>query len=129
MLNTKAMSAICAAALVALLASVPAGAAHDMQHTTYLSFSGAVALPGVTLPAGDYTFELALPAASLNTVLVTSRARHRVVFLGVTRPVERAAGGGTAPLVTLGEVRDGAPPPVRAWFPDGSVTGQEFIYR
>jgi hypothetical protein len=41
-----------------------AGSASTFKKTTYVRFSGAVALPGVTLSAGEYLFELVNPDTS-----------------------------------------------------------------
>src|SRR4051794_843180 len=46
-----------AAALVAFLA--PGAHADEWNKRTYLTFSGPVQIPGATLPAGTYTFEIA----------------------------------------------------------------------
>ena len=119
--------ALCAAAIFPLLASAPVGAALDLQHTTYLTFSAPVALPGAMLPAGEYIFQVATPMTSANAVLVRSRDSRHVYYMGLTRQIERASSGG--PSVTLGESPAGTPPPIRAWFPEGTRTGQEFIYR
>jgi hypothetical protein len=115
------------AALFALIVSLPANAALDMQHTSYLTFSGAVALPGVTLPAGTYTFELASPQASSDAVLVRSRDRRHVYYLGLTNKIDRPRAD--MPPVMLGESAEGVPPPIRVWFPEGGSFGNEFIYR
>jgi hypothetical protein len=118
--------ALCAAVLVPLLGSAPVGAALDLQHTTYLTFSAPVALPGAMLPAGDYIFQVASPMTSANAVLVRSRDSRHVFYMGLTRQVERSGSGGTS--ITLGESAAGTPPPIRAWFPEGARTGHEFIY-
>ena len=48
------INAACAIALAALIAS-PARA-DEWNKKTFLTFSGPVQVPGVTLPAGTYTF-------------------------------------------------------------------------
>jgi hypothetical protein len=118
---------LAAAAIVSLLASAPVGAAFDLQHTTYLTFSAPVTLPGAMLPAGEYIFQVANPTTSANTVLVRSRDFRHVYYMGLTRHVERAGSGET--LITLGESHAGTPPPIRAWFPEGTRMGHEFIYQ
>ena len=98
------------------------------SHTNHLTFSKAVALPGVTLPAGSYTFEVVNPLTSGNAVLVTSRDRSKVHFVGLTRRAQRPAAMPASQSVTLGEASAGNPPPIRAWFPIGESSGHEFIY-
>jgi hypothetical protein len=50
------------------------------NRTEYLTFSGAVSLPGVTLNRGTYTFEMANSEASADIVRVRNRATNAVVF-------------------------------------------------
>lgn len=89
-----------------------------------LTFSGPVALPGVSLPPGTYTFRRPLanvlqvvnsagtPYAMMNTVSVirTTRPDRYEIVLG-------------APLA------DGSPRRIEAWFPAGETTGQQLMYR
>jgi hypothetical protein len=97
-------------------------------HTNHLTFNRAVALPGVTLPAGSYTFEVINPTTSANTVQVTSRDRSKVHFVGLTRRAHRPAGMPANQAVRFGEASAGNPPPIRAWFPIGESSGHEFVY-
>src|SRR6516164_3213044 len=79
-----------------------------------LTFSGPVALPGVVLPAGTYTFER--PSwNSPDIVRVVSRDRKRPYFMGYTRRVDRPAGAADQ-FVTFGEAPAGAPPPITVWY-------------
>ena len=66
----------------------------------YLTFSGPVSLPGVTLNRGTYSFEVANPEASADIVRVRNRTTDAVVFLGFTYRVERPKGmrGNVAPF-------------------------------
>ena len=92
----------------------------------YLTFSGPVALPGVTLPAGTYTFRM--PSDSdRNVVQVMNRAQSKSYYMGITRPVSRPRAG-TDLLVTVGEAPAGQAPPIQAWFPLGERDGHAFIY-
>ena len=54
----------------ATLAVAFAGTAHadECSKLTYLTFSGPVQLPGITLPAGTYRFELADPDSSRRVI-------------------------------------------------------------
>src|ERR1043166_9215163 len=90
--------------------------AFPAKRLTYLTFSGAVALPGVTLPAGSYAFELADSNAT-NIVLVRNRERSRVYFLGFTDRVARPAGISETSTVTFGEAAPGQPRPIAVWYP------------
>ena len=92
----------------------------------YLTFSGPIALPGVTLPAGTYTFRT--PSDSdRNVVQVMNRAQTKSYYMGITRPVSRPRAG-TDLLVTVGEAPAGQVRPIQAWFPLGERGGHAFIY-
>jgi hypothetical protein len=110
---------------VAALASVHADSWRD---TTYVTFSGSVALPGVTLPAGTYIFERADILSSRNIVQVTSRDRSRVYLVTLTDRTFRPAGWPTNRHISLGEAPAGGVPPVLAWYPVDENVGHRFIY-
>src|SRR6185295_15105062 len=96
--------------------------------TMYVSFSGRVQLPGVTLDAGTYVFELADPLDAYDVVRVLSRRRDRVYFQGFTQRVDRPAGLKPNQVVTLGEATLGVPAPILVWYPENESTGRRFIY-
>jgi hypothetical protein len=121
-------SVLVGAAVVALV--VMAASAHAWtSRINYVTFSGAVSLPGVVLPSGTYTFELAPPSGGLDVVRVSSRDNRRVFYFGFTQAVLRPAGLGQNDIVTFGEAASGQAAPIEAWFPLGSETGHRFIYR
>ena len=105
-----------------------AGHAWSTPNRHYLTFNGSVALPGVVLPPGSYTFEVANRDTSGNIVRVSSR-NGRFQFLGFTRIVERPRSFGRDKRVTFGEAASGVPAPIKIWYPPESSTGHEFIYR
>jgi hypothetical protein len=96
--------------------------------TTYLTFSGPVALPGVTLAAGSYVFELADPTGGSNAVVVRNKARTEHYFLGLTLRVDRPGGLAGEGAVSFGEARPGEARPIVAWYPPDSASGMKFIY-
>jgi hypothetical protein len=98
------------------------------EHTNYITFSRAVALPGVELAAGTYIFETPTNAMSNSVVRVSSRDRKTVYLTAFTRDVRRPKGDQGKLLIKLGEAQAGAVPPVAVWFPIGAQTGHEFIY-
>jgi len=118
------------AATVALGLAPGAAPAQALTATrlTYLTFSGAVALPGATLPAGSYAFEVA-DTGTNNIVLVRTRDRSKVYFLGFTDRIARPSTLRDATGVSFGEAAPGAPPPIAAWFPPESSDGLKFRYR
>ena len=68
----RALKVLCgAAALVAFFA--PGAHADEWNKRTYLTFSGPVQVPGATLPAGTYTFEIANPDTSRHVIRVSEK--------------------------------------------------------
>ncbi len=96
------------------------------NRTTYVTFSGPVGIPGVTLPGGTYIFELA--DGHHNIVRVMSRDRSQQYLMAFTRLVSRPADLPADRTISLGEARDGMVAPVRVWYPVGYGPGREFIY-
>ena len=120
----KSLFVIAAAAVLGVLVAVSAHAWTNDRN--YLTFSGPIALPGVTLPAGTYTFRVP-DSLDKNIVQVMNRAETKSYYMGITRPVSRQRPG-TAMLVTVGEAPAGQTPPIHAWFPLGAPEGHAFIY-
>jgi hypothetical protein len=94
----------------------------------YLTFSGPVSLPGVTLSRGTYTFEVADAEASADVIRVRNRTTNVVVFLGFTHRIERPKGMSDNRSIVFGEAPRGTAPPIVEWYPGGDVTGHQFIY-
>jgi hypothetical protein len=114
-------------ATAAVLGVLAGASAHAWStDTNYLTFNGPVALPGVTLPAGTYTFR-SPSAIDRNIVQVMDRAETKSYYMGITRPVLRPRGD-TDLLVTVGEAAARQVPPIQAWFPRGAPEGHAFIY-
>jgi hypothetical protein len=95
----------------------------------YITFSRAVALPGVELAAGTYIFELATPDTDQTVVRVSSRDRRHVYLQAFTYTVARPATLKKNEIVTFGEVRGAAAPLIAAWYPPDLESGRQFIYR
>src|SRR5690348_5973112 len=112
---------------VALAAGVKAD--RNIAHTTYLTFSQPVRLPGVALGPGTFIFELANPETGSGAVRVVSADRRISYFLGLTTPVERPRNASPGPVVTLGESSKDAAPAIVAWWPLGQSAGYAFNYR
>ena len=79
---------VVAAGLAMLVAIGVATTVHGWtgQQNT-LKFSGAVALPGVVLPAGSYRFQV-MEGGSADIVRVTSDDGRKPYFMGFTRTVK-----------------------------------------
>jgi hypothetical protein len=96
---------------------------------TYLTFSGPVGLPGMTLPAGTYAFELAAPDNNLEIVRVRGKEHSKkVYFMGFTNLVRRPADLPEDYHISFGEAPAGEAPPIVVWYPVGDPTGRQFIY-
>lgn len=96
-------------------------------HTNNVTFSGPVRLPGVTLTAGTYIFER-VEATNPDIVVVRSGDRTKVYYMAMTQRAHRPEGLANDRLVTFGEARPGAVPPIAAWYPIGEAMGHAFVY-
>ena len=112
---------------IAVLGVLAAASAYAFTNDiNYVTFSSPVALPGVTLPAGTYTFRTPSDMDK-NVVQVMDRGETKSYYMGITRPVSRPRGGAQL-LVTIGEASARQVPPIQAWFPLGQTQGHGFIY-
>jgi hypothetical protein len=129
-MTTISRLAATSAILAGILAASPSPRASVETATrrTVITFSGAVALPGTTLPAGTYNFELIDPL-SKDVVIVRSASNPpKLYFMGMTNRVARPAGMSADQLIDIGEPRRGTAPPVLAWFPPDAGEGYRFHY-
>jgi hypothetical protein len=118
-------SLCCVAAMTLLVAS---GAhADEWNKKTYLTFSGPVQIPGATLPAGTYLFQLADPDNSRHVVMVASQDGTHVYGMFITIPNDRIETPDEN-VVMFGEAPAGAPQAVEAWWYPGERIGEEFVY-
>ncbi len=130
---TRASAAV-AFGLVVLVVLLGADATRVAANTpsnrlTYFTFGRSVSLPGVTLPAGTYAFEVANPDSSGNIVLVRDRSRVRTYYTGLTHRTPRPANWSEQRQVVFGEAARGEVAPIVAWYPLDNAMGHEFIYR
>jgi hypothetical protein len=123
----RSMLTACGAILGLVLAAASVKATTE-NRLMYLTFSGPVSLPGVTLGAGTYAFELADTSASLDIVRVRNRDRSQVYFMGFTNRVERPEGRRDNQFVSFGESQAGLAARILAWYPEGDASGHAFIY-
>lgn len=126
MKRVTSIATACATAV--LLAVTMSVSAQDLntQERTYLTFSGPVQLPGMTLQPGTYTFRLA-DSPSRNVVQVLSQDEQEIFgqFLFVQKPRMDVSG---ETVVTFREMPAGMTPAVQYWFYPGEKIGKEFIY-
>jgi hypothetical protein len=115
----------CALALTALVA--PAAHADEYNKLTYVTFSGAVQVPGATLPAGTYTFKLADPENSRRVIQIWNKDATHLYTTLLTIPNQRFQPT-DKPVVLFKETASGEPQAVQAWFYPGDTFGEEFVY-
>ena len=95
----------------------------------YLTFSGPVALPGVTLPTGSYVFERADSSNRADVVRVIDRRTKRIYLQALTIQVARPADLATGSAIVFeAETRPGSAPRIQAWFPADYPYGHKFLY-
>jgi hypothetical protein len=128
MFARRIVHTLCGVVFLGVLATSSIGAFDDGIHSTRFTFSGPVRLPGVTLAAGTYTFEVLNPGTSSNIVVVRSRDRSKVYALKSTNFVYRPSARDLKPTITFGETPAGNPPSVKAWYALNETLGREFIY-
>jgi hypothetical protein len=128
MFARKIVHTLCGVVLLGVFATSSTSAMFDTHHATYFTFSRSVQLPGVTLPAGTYVFEISTAGSGSNVVLVRSRDRSTVKVFKMTNVIYRAASRDLKPAITFGETSAGNPPAVKAWYPQSETSGREFIY-
>ncbi len=120
------MKSLCCAAAITLLA-VSGAHADEWNKKTYLTFSGPVQIPGATLPAGTYLFQLADPDNARHVVMVASKDGSHVYGMFITIPNDRLDTPDEN-VVMFGEAPAGAPQAVQAWWYPGERIGEEFVY-
>jgi hypothetical protein len=116
---------LCAVALVACIA--PGAHADEYTKQTFLTFSGPVQLPGITLAAGTYQFKLADPEFGRRVLQVWDKDGTKLLTTLLTIPDHRITPT-SEPVVMFGERPTGQPQAIRSWFYPNESYGQEFVY-
>ena len=120
------MKAACCAAALAMFAASPARA-DVWNKKTFLTFSGPVQVPGVTLPAGTYTFKLADLTGSRHVVQIFDKDEKKIYTTILAIPDQRLEPS-AKPVVLFSERAAGTPQAIKAWFYPGETIGNEFVY-
>jgi hypothetical protein len=116
-----------ACAAVALTAGVLAAQGVNPDRSTFVTVSGPVSLPGVTLPAGTYLFRLADTQASRNVVQIFDRDRTKIFATLIAIPATRNEPSDES-VITFKETPSDRPPAIHYWYYAGETSGQEFAY-
>jgi len=115
--------ALCAA----LLAAVPSARATAWDKLTYVTISGPVQVPGMTLQAGTYVFRLADNPGDRGIVQIWDRDRmHLYTTILAIADYRLKPTGHT--VILFKEASAGEAPALKAWFYPGDYYGQEFVY-
>jgi hypothetical protein len=118
-----------------LLAALAAPAVHaqdtaEVKRLTIMTFSEPVQLPGMTLPAGKYRFEMADINNAAHTVRVLSEDGQKVLGTFHTIPTVQATRdlSDTDTLVMFSERPAGQPQAAKEWYYPQRSIGEEFVY-
>jgi hypothetical protein len=111
---------LCAVVCLASLLTYAGPAAAQSRTTSNATFNNPVQLPGLVLPAGQYTFSLAVNRRSV----VVSDVNHRVVTTLIVQSITRAKRGDT---FTVRSSAAGSPE-ISEWYAGGGTTGVQFAY-
>jgi hypothetical protein len=130
----KRLTSVAAAAFTAAFLTVALNVSaqdSNVNQRTFLTFSGPVQMPGVTLPAGKYVFRLA--DTSLHNVMQVFDGEEKNIigqwfFIPKNRTTEEANAANGKPVVVFMEVPEGVTPAVKYYFYPTDLTGKEFIY-
>jgi hypothetical protein len=118
---------ITAVAAVLLSGVYTPARADENNKLTYFTFSKPVQLPGKTLPAGKYRFELADPQESRRVIKVSDEdGTKQLAMLQTMQHTLRDPAKDA--VVMFGEVPASEPLAVKAFVYPGETIGFEFIY-
>jgi hypothetical protein len=116
-----------AVVMTAVAATRPAQAQTTRDDRAIFTFSSPVAIPGATLPAGDYIFRLVDPDTSRNVVQVLG-VEGKVYGMFFTERIMRPTPVAGAE-VNLGEAAVGEVRSISSWWQPGETVGRSFLYR
>jgi hypothetical protein len=121
---------VLAAASVLITATTGVDRAYGQDlasRATKITFSKPIRLPGVTLPAGTYTFLHPSPMEDYHVLQVLDKDQKKNYGFFLTIPNERIDPAKET-VVTFRETPVGYVDTVRAWFFPGEKVGDEFVY-
>ena len=127
MKRVNLIATACVMALFAVLTLNVAAQDFNTNERTYLTFSGTVELPGVTLQPGTYLFKLADSQSNRHIVQVLSQDEKQIHATILAVPAERLEVTGEN-VVTFRENAEGTTPAVQYWYYPGDRIGHEFVY-
>lgn len=127
MKRAKLIATACFTAMLAVVTSNVAAQDFNSNERTFLTFSNAVELPGVTLQPGTYLFRLSDSASNRHIVQVLSQDEKQIHATILAVPAERLEVTGEN-VVTFRENAEATTPAVQYWYYPGDRIGHEFVY-
>jgi LPXTG-motif cell wall-anchored protein len=124
-MNTITTKIILAAGMA--LAMLPLAQADSWNQRTVLTLNSPVEVPGQTLPAGTYVFQLANSQSSRHIVQVFNQDENKVLATFLAIPAQRHHPAEQT-IVRFLERPAGSPQAIQAWFYPGKTIGHEFVY-
>ena len=126
MKRVKLLATAMVLAVLAVMAGRVIAQETNTLERTFMTFSGSVEMPGVTLQPGTYVFKLA-DTPTRNVVQVWDKDEKNMIghwtFVQAERPRVTED-----TVVMFRETREGAMPAVQFWYFPGEKIGKEFIY-
>jgi hypothetical protein len=119
------LAALCAA--LALTAGAAFAQSTPADRATFVTFSGPVSVPGMTLPAGTYTFKIADSQTDRHIVQIFNREGTKLFTTLLAVPAQRPEPEGD-PVITFKETPADRPPAVHYWYYAGEKDGNELVY-
>ena len=116
-----------ACAAFALTAVTAVAQTEVPNRLTYVTFSGPVSVPGVTLPAGTYEFKILDSNTNRNIVQIFNREGTKIFATLLAVPATRLEPTGD-PIITFKETPSDRPPAVHYWYYAGDLAGNELVY-
>ena len=129
MFNRSFALIVCVITVAGIVLAVSSEARSPIVESNRLTFDRTVALPGVVLAPGTYTFEREPAGTHPDVVRVTTRNGQRVLFQGFTQRVLRPSGAPQEEIVSFGETTPGRPAPIVVWYPMSASAGHKFLYQ
>jgi hypothetical protein len=124
---TRILITMCCALAIATLLLATGARADEYTKQTFLTFSGPVQVPGMTLPAGTYMFKLADPDGGRRAIQIWDEKGTKLFTMLLTMQDEQPEPKDD-PVVLFSERPSGAAPAVKSWFYPAERIGYEFIY-
>ena len=126
MKRVKLLTTALVLAVLAVMAGRVTAQQANTTERTFLTFSNAVEMPGVTLKPGTYVFKLA-DTPTRNVVQVWDQDEKNMIGHWTFVQAERPQVTGDT-VVMFRETAEGSTPAVQFWYFPGERIGKEFIY-